>query len=198
MQGKSPSFDDSDVLVAAWRAGNLQALGPLAERYRAYLLAVARRLLEAQLPGESSSVVQEGLLAVAEHREQFRGTTAAEFLGWLTMIVRNKALQRLKRGRKVQPLPEGSGAEMLVDNASSPSARASRREQAARLHEALARLPQQYRDVLVWRNLEELSYEEIASRLTISAGAVRQLWVRAVRKLRAELGDDDDFQAESG
>lgn len=51
----------------------------------------------------------------------------------------------------------------------------------------LERLPADYRDVLILRNIEELPFDEIASRLDRSPGAVRMLWVRALARLRDEL-----------
>jgi RNA polymerase sigma-70 factor (ECF subfamily) len=52
---------------------------------------------------------------------------------------------------------------------------------------ALARLPDDYREVVILRNLEGLSHEEVARRMDRSAGAVRMLWVRALTRLREEL-----------
>jgi RNA polymerase sigma-70 factor (ECF subfamily) len=57
------------------------------------------------------------------------------------------------------------------------------------LAEVLDRLPDDYRTVIVLRNLEGLSHEEVAARLGRNVGAVRMLWVRALARLRRELGD---------
>jgi RNA polymerase sigma-70 factor (ECF subfamily) len=58
-----------------------------------------------------------------------------------------------------------------------------------RLAKLLERLPADYREVIVLRSLEELPYEEVASRMGRSAGAVRVLWVRALARLRDEAKD---------
>ena len=78
----------------------------------------------------------------------------------------------------------------LMALSSSPSRQARRREQAAQLAEALGRLPDDYREVLVLRHLEELSFPEVARRLGRSVEAVKKLWARAVPRLREVLGED--------
>jgi RNA polymerase sigma-70 factor (ECF subfamily) len=72
----------------------------------------------------------------------------------------------------------------LVGRHSSPSGQAQRRERAALVADHLARLPADYREVIVLRNLEGLPFAEVARRMGRSAGAVRVLWVRAVDQLR--------------
>jgi RNA polymerase sigma-70 factor (ECF subfamily) len=76
---------------------------------------------------------------------------------------------------------------MLVAPGSSPSHQADRHEQEVRLAEVLARLPDDYREVILLRNLHGLSHEEVARRMNRSLGAVRMLWVRALARLRQEL-----------
>jgi RNA polymerase sigma-70 factor (ECF subfamily) len=75
----------------------------------------------------------------------------------------------------------------LVSRYSSPSSHARCRERAACLADQLARLPADYRDVLILRNLEGLPFAEVARRMGRTAGAVRILWVRAVDQLRRLL-----------
>jgi RNA polymerase sigma-70 factor (ECF subfamily) len=70
-----------------------------------------------------------------------------------------------------------------------PDEQVSRREQAARVMAALDRLPPDYREVITLRNLEGLSLVEVAERMHRSHEAVRQLWVRAIRRLREECGN---------
>jgi RNA polymerase sigma-70 factor (ECF subfamily) len=71
---------------------------------------------------------------------------------------------------------------------SSPSQQAARHELEVMLAEVLARLPADCREVIILRNLEGLSHEEAARRMGRNPGAVRMLWVRALARLRAELG----------
>jgi RNA polymerase sigma-70 factor (ECF subfamily) len=79
--------------------------------------------------------------------------------------------------------------EVLAPSGSSPSQKAMHNEQEVRLAEVLARLPDDYREVIVLRNIEGLSHEEVAARLDRGVGAVRMLWVRALKCLREALGE---------
>ncbi len=72
----------------------------------------------------------------------------------------------------------------LVSPGTSPSQHASRREQAVLVADALTRLPEHYRQVLVLRHLDELSCAEIARRMERTEDSVRSLWARALAKLR--------------
>ncbi|MCE9564443.1 MAG: hypothetical protein K8U57_20590 [Planctomycetes bacterium] len=100
-----------------------------------------------------------------------------------------------------------SGAHQGVDGLPGsdpcPSSTAAARKRDAALERAIARLSVEYRQVLVWRNRERLSYAEIGGLLNRSAEAARKLWCRAVELLLEELGpescarsmqtDDDQF-----
>ena len=77
-----------------------------------------------------------------------------------------------------------SFAHMLADRGGSPSASCRQREQAVALADQLAKLKPDYRDVIVLRNLQGLSFEEIADRMDRKTGAVRMLWLRAIDRFR--------------
>ena len=81
---------------------------------------------------------------------------------------------------------------MLRADGASPSDRAQQQEDAARLAERLAELPSRYRQVLVLRNLQGLSFEEVAVRMHRSTGSARMLWLRAIDRLRAVYWRTDD------
>ena len=72
MTTPSEAGSESDRLLAAARAGESAALGQLAERYRPYLMRIAARLLDARLPSDCSSVVQQALLAGLQGFSGFR------------------------------------------------------------------------------------------------------------------------------
>lgn len=78
----------------------------------------------------------------------------------------------------------------MASTASSPSAAAARREQAVLLADALEKLPPDYREVFLLRNLERIPFETIAARMDRTPGAVRMLWTRAIRKLAPLLKED--------
>ena len=81
---------------------------------------------------------------------------------------------------------EQSG-KALAATGTSPSQQVIKREQSVLLAELLERLPDDFRQVIVLRNVEDLPHEEVARRMGRSPGAVRMLWVRALARLRQEL-----------
>ena len=76
----------------------------------------------------------------------------------------------------------------LVARTDSPSQQASRREQAVLLADALGKLTDDYREAIVLRHLEGLSFPEVARRMGRSEDSVKKLWARALAKLRRILG----------
>ena len=75
-------------------------------------------------------------------------------------------------------------AQVLADRGPSPSASLRQRERAVALADQLAKLRPQYRDVIVLRNLQGLSFEEVADRMDRKPGTVRMLWLRAMEKFK--------------
>jgi RNA polymerase sigma-70 factor (ECF subfamily) len=78
---------------------------------------------------------------------------------------------------------------VLADHGPTPSSHAQRHEQVILLADQLAELPESYREVLILRNVEGLSFKEVAEHMNRSHGAVRMLWFRAIQKLRTQLAD---------
>jgi RNA polymerase sigma-70 factor (ECF subfamily) len=88
---------------------------------------------------------------------------------------------------------DGSSAALaraLPAPGSTPSGVAARREQGVLLADALGRLPEHYREVIVLRHVEELPFAEVARRMGRSETAVQKLWRRALAELRRGLGGD--------
>jgi RNA polymerase sigma-70 factor (ECF subfamily) len=180
------------------------AFGELLELYRSYLTLLARLKLGRQLRSKSDSadLVQETFLEAHRHFAAFRGDTEAEFVSWLRQILAGRLAKLARRymgtqGRDVRlerelmvALEESSqGLERsLAARQSSPSQQAAGREQAVLLAEALDRLPTAYREVLILRHLEGLSFPEVAHRMGRTQPSVKKLWARALPRLRDALG----------
>jgi RNA polymerase sigma-70 factor, ECF subfamily len=173
------------------------------ERYRSWLGLLARLQVEPRFRAkfDASDIVQQTLLEAVRDWPRFRGGTEAELAAWLRQILAHVLLHEVRRyagaqrrdvGREVsleEALAESSrrlGAALAAPG-SSPSERAGRHELELRLADALARLPADYAEIILLRNVEGLSHEEAARRIGRSAGAVRMLWVRALARLRQEL-----------
>jgi RNA polymerase sigma-70 factor (ECF subfamily) len=181
----------NDVLWQRARNGDREAFGQLAEEYRPYLRTVAERMLAERSPGEASDVVQDGLLLAFENRVQCQSTSVAGFVAWVTAIVRHRAVKVLSGADFMLPLPsEVEGLPEVATQSTGPEERTMRRERAARLLAAVAQLPEDYRQVIDLRHRHMLPFAEVAQRMGRSCGAVRQLWVRALDRLRALLGEE--------
>jgi RNA polymerase sigma-70 factor (ECF subfamily) len=202
MDDGNSSSDGVASLLQAARRGDDQALGELLEAYRGYLRLLARlevgRRLRTKL--DASDVVQETFLQAHRAFEEFRGSTEGEVLVWLRKILASRLSKAVRhylgtQRRDLQlerELGRSSRAlqRVLALSQTSPSEGAVRRERAVLLANAVERLPEDYREVIVLRNLRGLKFAEIAQAMDRSLGSVEKLWARALGKLRDELGDD--------
>jgi RNA polymerase sigma-70 factor (ECF subfamily) len=200
------SVDDQDCedLLARARAGDDGVLGRLLERYRAYLTLLARLQIGRRLQGKAdcADLVQDTFLEAARHFARFRGETEPELAAWLRQILAGCLAHLVRRycgtqARDVRlervledELDQSSRAidRGLIAEQSTPSQRASRREQAVLLADALDRLPADYREVIILRHLEGLTFPEVAERMGRTLNSVEKLWVRALPRLRRALG----------
>jgi RNA polymerase sigma-70 factor (ECF subfamily) len=182
------------------RAGDGQALGELLESHRAYLTLLARVQIGRRLQGkvDAADVVQDAFLGAYRDFARFRGTTENEFLGWLRQILAYVLANLVRHYRGTQrrdvrlerqltiELDQSSQAldRGLMAAQSSPSQQAVRREQSVLLAEALAQLPEPWRDLLILRHLEGLTFPEVAQRLGRTLDSVKKQWPRALASLR--------------
>src|SRR6516164_8110402 len=176
------------------------ALDQLLESYRQYLKLLARTGIDASLQGKAdpSDLVQETFLKAYQHFGQFRGQGEAELTAWLRQIMAHNLADldrryHLAEGRRrcrecslEQLLAESSQAldNLLAGAAGSPSESARRREMSVVLANALAELSDEQREVIVLRSLQEQDWPKVARRMGRTVGAVRMLWVRALKRLR--------------
>jgi RNA polymerase sigma-70 factor (ECF subfamily) len=195
---------DPEQLVALAQGGSAPALGQVLELYRDYLTLLARLQISRRLQSkvDASDLVQETFLQAHEHFPHFRGSTEAELVAWLRQILATTLANlvrhycgtqrrdvRLERDLAAE-LNESSQAldQALVAKQSSPSQRAARREQAVLLANALARLPAEYREVIILRHLEGLKFADVARRMGRTSDSVKKLWTPALAELRSLLG----------
>jgi RNA polymerase sigma-70 factor (ECF subfamily) len=142
-------------------------------------------------PALADDVVQDAMLRALRYYHGFRGENAR---AWLLQIVRNVALTRLKRAGTESPASEdAASASQVVEVAHDGPEKALMRQDDQRLlHELLAGLPVDLRECLILREIEELSYKEIARIVDAPIGTVmsrlwrgRKLLVQAARVLEA-------------
>jgi RNA polymerase sigma-70 factor (ECF subfamily) len=194
-----------DLLMAA-RGGDVDGLGRLLEAYRHYLRILATTQIDRRLCARvsPSDVVQETLFEAHRDFVSFRGATEHEFIAWLRQILVNNLARTVERhliaGKRdvrrevsldgTRTALERSSARLrslVIDSGHSPSAAAQQREHAVILADVLAEIAEDYREVIVLRNLEGLSFNDVAKRLGRTSGATRMLWLRAIEQLRAKL-----------
>lgn len=194
---------DPRRLLEEARSGDGAALGRLLELYRGYLLLMARVQVGRRLQGkvDAADLVQETFLEAHRDFAQFRGATEGELVGWLRRILATN-LANLVRSyygtqRRDMHLERELNRELdeswaaldggLIAQQSSPSNQAARREQAVLLADALEQLPQDYRDAIVLRHLEGLTFPEVSERMGRTEDSVKKLWARGLARLRLAL-----------
>jgi RNA polymerase sigma-70 factor, ECF subfamily len=179
-------------------------------RHEAYLKMLARVEIDSRFQGKfsASDAVQQTLLEAWNGWQNFRGGTEAERVAWVRGILAHQLahLARHFAGAKKRDVSrelslDASLAQssqrldqLLAAGGPSPSAAAVAAEQRLRLAEVLDRLPEDYRQVILLRNVQDLPYEEIARRMDRGIGAVRMLWVRALQRLRDEIRDNSEWR----
>jgi RNA polymerase sigma-70 factor (ECF subfamily) len=196
----SDSADDDGRLLAAARAGSREALGRALEDCRRYLLAIAERQLEPDLraKGGASDLVQETFLEAQRDFGQFQGASSDELRGWLRQVLNHNLGAFTRRFRTTSKravarevgLPVGGRSGEFDDEPAgstlTPSGVAIEHEQALALRRAIERLPDEYRQVVVFRFEEGRSFEEIGRLTGRTPDAARKVWCRAMVRLREE------------
>ena len=195
---------DAERLIADARAGEGTALGRLLEAYRNYLRLLARLEIGRRMQSkvDASDAVQEAFLDAHRYFPAFRGTAEGQFAHWLREILAGVLANHVRRyvgtqARDVrleqQIAADLDRSSMMLDRGlaaaqSSPSEQAARHEQAVVLADALAALPDDYREVIVLRHFEGLTFPDAAARMGRTVDSVEKLWMRALVRLRQQLG----------
>jgi RNA polymerase sigma-70 factor (ECF subfamily) len=199
------STHDVARLLQAARHGDEEALGQLLDAYRNYLRMLARlevgRRLQAKF--DASDLIQETFLQAHRAFDDFRGASEADLLLWLRRILASQLSNLIRHYTRTkrrdvkleraldQNLNRSSQAlrHVIAISQTSPSQQVVRREHAVLLADAMERLPEDYREVIVLRHLQGLKFPEVAQSMNRSEGSVKKLWARAIAALRGEMGE---------
>jgi RNA polymerase sigma-70 factor, ECF subfamily len=180
------------------------------EDYREYLGLLARLQLGTRLRSklDASDIVQQAILQAHTARDQFRGSSEAEWLGWLRAILANAlASSARKFSAEARDLGRERSLEAALDQSSSrlacllsadqtsPSQGAVRAEEVLGLAHAMAALPEDQRRVIELHHLKGLPVAEVADVLGKSRPAVAGLLFRALKALRSQLDGREGSQA---
>ena len=171
-------------------------------KYHGWLRLMARLQLDGRWNRkfDASDILQQTLLEAWKSESSFEGNTSAERIAWLRTILgrvigrevrKYEGTQMRDPGRELSLQRSIDQSSILLDHmlaadADSPSTVASHREQQTIIADALESLPDDYREVIVMRNLRGLSHAEIAEKMARSESAIRMLWLRALKELKTE------------
>ena len=189
----SSNVDDHELVLAA-RKGDRDAFKTLFERYHRRAYALAFGVL--RHPDDALDVVQDAFIKAHKYLDKFEGNSS--FYTWLYRIVMNLAIDHLRKHRRIKPveLDETRLEQDSADNALLPKVLGGNPGRAlmdkqirARIDQALDELSDNHRSVLVMRELEGLSYEEMAAAMDCSKGTIMSRLFHARRNMQKRLLD---------
>lgn len=192
-------------LVRRAQAGDHAAFRELFDRYHKRVYSVAFGVLKNR--HDALDCVQEGFVKVHRHLPNFQGSSS--FYTWLYRIVMNLAIDQLRRRKTARPVEFDDGlrrdshepgddaiVSRLLDE--NPRKAVIRRELLERVQAALAELPEYHRQVILLREIEGMSYEEMAEALDVPKGTIMSRLFHARKKMQEALQGyvDGDLEIE--
>jgi RNA polymerase sigma-70 factor (ECF subfamily) len=175
----------------------------LLSSYERYLKLLAQvqlgRSLRSKL--DASDIVQETFLEAHKSIHRFEGTNSDQFVAWLRTILARRLANTMRHylGTQARDIRLEERIEHSLDQSSmslagmyavpnsSPSHHVSKKEQSQLMAEALLRLPTDYREVIMMRHLEGMTFPEIALAMNRTEGSAEKLWLRGMAKLKKEF-----------
>lgn len=190
-------------LITAARRGDPAAMGDLLERHQHRLYNTSLRMLGNR--DDAAEITQEAMLKIVEHLGQYNGRSA--ILTWMIRIVMNLSishLRKMKRRRTISlegsdangsgDLARGDGEDLvaslrqrIADEREPPApVRVEQNEMLELAEEALERLDEDFRAVLILRDINDMDYRQIAESLSVPIGTVKSRLFRARLALRKQ------------
>src|SRR3954454_24752027 len=183
-----------EQLVALVRAGSDEAFTAIHDRYRQRLFAYVRQMLAQSSRADAEDVLQDVFVrAYGALRADARDINVR---AWLYRVAHNRCIDHLRR-----PVPPAAEIfEMSRKPLHDPIEETQRREDLKRLVEDVGRLPDQQRSALLMREMDGMSYADLAAALDVTVPAIKSLLVRArvglVEAAEARDADCADIQAD--
>ncbi len=185
-------LSDERELITLALSGNSDAFGVLVARFQDRLYTTMLNVVgNAE---EAEDVVQESFIQAYIKLDTFQ--MQSQFFTWLYRIAFNNALSRRRRNRNQLSLDqsrEATGNEPL-DVAGGPETNMVRNDNVRLVQEAMAKLSEDHRAILILREMQDMAYEDIAEILDISIGTVRSRLNRARSHLRELLEKTPDWR----
>ncbi|HET7499602.1 MAG TPA: sigma-70 family RNA polymerase sigma factor [Kofleriaceae bacterium] len=189
--GRDP-VDDRELVLAAQR-GDRDAFKTLFERYHRRAYALAFGVL--RHPDDALDVVQDAFIKAHKYLDKFEGNSS--FFTWLYRIVMNLAIDHLRKHRRVKPVEldenrlDAESDDPLLPRilGGNPGRALLDKQIRSRIDRALDELSDNHRAVLVMRELEGLSYEDMAQAMSCSKGTIMSRLFHARRNMQKRLLD---------
>lgn len=131
-------------------------------------------------------MVQETLIRAFRQFDQFVGATDVEFVAWMRAILLNQIVDTIRyHGRSIRDFSRDLAmpATLECNKSMNASEMLMQKELKERMQVAISLLPDEYREVIILRQEQDLNFPEISERMNRSADAVRMLWGRAILQL---------------
>ena len=198
MPAKTETLHPDELLIERVKKGDIAAYNDIVARYYDRIFARVSQLLKNKQDAEE--VTQDAFIRAQRGLDSFRGD--ASFSTWLYQIATNLAHNRYwywfrrKRDQSIsldQPL--GEDGDLTLENlmpseGENPAEATVTQEFVDRVSECMHDLNEKHKEVLILRNVKNLSYDEIAEQLEISVGTVKSRIARARESLREQMGSD--------
>lgn len=179
------------VLLSLAQEGEPEAFEALVKRYRTLLLRCIMSYIRSQ--DEAHDVLQHVLLQLYLSLPTL--STAHPIKPWLFRVAHNSSIDALRKKRRHPTLPFSSFGEVneeedcpwieaITDSAPSPQEQIERQEQYDRFQQALAHLPQRFREIVILRCRDNLRFAEVARQLAMPESTIKTYYGRAQRLLR--------------
>ncbi len=198
MSARAQELALDDLLVIRCKEGDQDAFNQLVSRYWDRIYGMVHQLLRNQQDAEE--VTQDAFIRAHRGLSNFRGDSS--FSTWLYQIATNLARNRYwywwrrKRDQSLSfdaplgPDNEGTLADLIPAEQQTPEDAAITEEFTAKVSAGMEQLNEKHREILILRNVRNLSYEEIGQILNLSVGTVKSRIARARENLREKLGSE--------
>jgi RNA polymerase sigma-70 factor (ECF subfamily) len=188
--GETLTATSDEQVIERARAGDREAFGELVGRWERKIYALAYAILGS--PEDARDATQETFFAAYRNLEGFRGE--AKVSSWLHRIAVNQCITRQRRAR-VRPetgledeAATVGGRFLSTPERESPASAAEALERTQAVRRAVASLPPELREVVLMKEFEELTFQEIADALQIPLSTVKSRLYTALKQLRLRLG----------
>jgi len=146
-------------------------------------------------PAEAADLVQETYVRALKAKESLRPSSNVK--SWMFTILRNIWLNQLRHKRSAPQIVELEAyegiADVAIETSKDPHAQYTSKMEQEKVRNAIQQLPAEFREIIVLREYEELSYQEIAAMLECPAGTVMSRLARARSRLRVLLAGNEQF-----